>query len=91
MSRLVRIGKNMIELSGLHGIWVGPDHLSRSKITLFYNTKKPTVVITYELDKHVECERDAKMLEEAKKEFEKSLDNNKSKQSQIGNEFIFLG
>ena len=71
----------MVELSGLHGIWVGPDHLSRSKITLFY-PKKPTVVITYELDKHVECERDAKMLEEAKKEFD---------QSQIGKEFIFLG
>ena len=80
----------MVELSGLHGIWVGPDHLSRSKITLFY-PKKPTVVITYELDKHVECERDAKMLECAKKEFENSLDNNKSKQSQIGNEFIFYG
>ena len=81
MSRLVKIGKNMVELSGLHGIWVGPDHLSRSKITLFY-PKKPTVVITYELDKHVECEQDAKMLEKAKKEFD---------QSQIGKEFIFLG
>jgi hypothetical protein len=72
MSRLVRIGKNMIELSGLHGIWVGPDHLSRSKITLFY-PNKPTVVITYDLDKHIECDKDAKMLEEAKKEFEKTL------------------
>ena len=62
----------MVELSGLHGIWVGPDHLSRSKITLFY-PKKPTVVITYELDKHVECAKDAKILEEAKAEFQKTL------------------
>jgi hypothetical protein len=72
MSRLVKIAKNMVELSGLHGIWVGPDHLSRSKITLFYNDKKPTVVITYELDKYVECDKDAKLLKEAKKEFEQS-------------------
>ena len=70
MSRLVRIGKNMVEISGLHGIWVGPDHLTRSRITLFY-PNKPTVQITYELDKHVECARDAKILEDAKKEFEK--------------------
>jgi hypothetical protein len=70
MSRLVRIGQRMIEISGLHGVWVGPDHLSRSRITLFY-LNRPTEVITYELDKHVECARDAKILEDAKKEFEK--------------------
>ena len=68
MSRLVRIGKNMVEISGLHGIWVGPDHLSRSKMTLFY-LNRPTETITYELDKHTECARDAKILEDAKKEF----------------------
>ena len=72
MSRLVRIGKHMVELSGLHGIWVGPDHLSRSKMTLYYPSK-PTVVITYELDEHVNCAKDAEILEEAKKEFEKTL------------------
>jgi hypothetical protein len=72
MSRLVRIGKNMVELSGLHGIWVGADHLCHSKMTLFY-PNGPTLVITYELDKHVECAKDAKILEEAKKEFEKTL------------------
>ena len=60
----------MVEISGLHGIWVGPDHLTRSRITLFY-PNKPLVQITYEFDKHVECARDAKILEEAKKEFEK--------------------
>jgi hypothetical protein len=72
MSRLVRIGKNMVELSGLHGIWVGPDHLTRSKMTLFYPEKPTaTVVITYE--NHIECDKDAKNLEEAKKEFEKNM------------------
>ena len=60
----------MVEISGLHGIWVGPDHLTRSRITLFY-PNKPLVQITYEFDKHVECARDAKILEEDKKEFEK--------------------
>lgn len=68
MSRLVRIGQRMVELSGLHGIWVGPDHLTRSRITLFY-LDKPTVQITYEHDKHVECAKDAKILEDAKKSF----------------------
>ena len=71
MSRLVRIGKHMVELSGLHGIWVGPDHLCRSRITLFY-LDGPTKQITYELDKHVECAKDAKILEEAKSEFQKT-------------------
>jgi hypothetical protein len=72
MSRLVRIGQKTVELSGLHGIWVGPDHLSRSRLTLFY-LNRPTEQITYELDKHVECANDAKILEEAKKEFQKTL------------------
>jgi len=74
MSRLVRIGQRMVEISGLHGVWVGPDHLCRSKITLFY-LNRPTEVITYELDKHVECAKDAKILEDAKKEFKKIYEN----------------
>lgn len=61
----------MVELAGLHGIWVGPNHLSGSKITLFY-PKKPTVVITYECGKWEECDKDAKLLEDAKKEFIKN-------------------
>lgn len=71
MSRLVRIGNNMVELSGLHGIWVGADHLCRSKMTLFY-LNRPTVTITYELDKYVECANDAKILKDAQKEFKLS-------------------
>ena len=72
MTRLARIGKRMVEISGLHGIWVGPDHLSRSRLTLFY-LDKPTEQITYDHDKHVECANDAKILEEAKKEFQKTF------------------
>ena len=71
MSRLVRIGNNIVELSGLHGIWVGADHLCRSKMTLFY-LNRPTVIITYELDKHEECANDAKILKDAQKEFKLS-------------------
>ena len=56
MSRLVRIGKNMVELSGLRNVWVGSDHLSRSKMTLFY-PNKPTVEITYEYGKWEEQKR----------------------------------
>jgi hypothetical protein len=74
MSRLVRIGNNMVELSGLHGIWVGADHLCRSRMTLFY-LNRPTVTITYELDKHVECANHAKILEDAKKDFSKTLES----------------
>jgi hypothetical protein len=72
MSRLVSIGKNMVELSGLRNIWVGSDHLCRSRMTLFYpnNPNKPTVEITYEYGKWAECHSDAKILEDAKKAFE---------------------
>jgi len=43
-------------------------------MTLFY-LNRPTVIITYELDKHVECANDAKILEDAKKDFTKSLES----------------
>ena len=75
MSRLVRIGKNMVELSGLHGIWVGADHLTRSKMTLYY-PNRPTVEITYEYGQWLECAKDAKILEETMKEFKKTLSTN---------------
>ena len=69
MSRLLRIGKNMVELSGLRNVWVGSDHLSRSKMTLFY-PNKPTVEITYEYGKWEECDKDATIIKEAMKDFE---------------------
>ena len=72
MSRLVRIGKNMVELSGLHGIWVGADHLTRSKMTLYY-PNRPTQEITYEYGQWLECDKDATIIKEALKEFKKTL------------------
>ena len=75
MSRLVRIGQRMVEIAGLHGIWVGPDHLSRSRITLFY-INRPTEQITYEFDEHVKCAKDAEILECAKKDFNKTSGQN---------------
>ena len=71
MSRLVRIGNNMVELSGLHRIWVGPDHLCRSRMTLFY-LNRPTETITYDYGKWADCNRDAKIVEKAKEEFKLS-------------------
>jgi hypothetical protein len=72
MSRLVRIGKHMVELSGLHGIWVGPDHLTRSCMTLHY-PNGPTMKIVYEFDEHVKCAKDAEILKKAKDEYKKTL------------------
>ena len=69
MSRVVRVAGRMVELSGLHGIWLGPDHLSRSRITLFYINNKPTEVINYGFDEYAQAEKDKLILEEAKKEF----------------------
>jgi len=68
MSRVVRVAGRMVELSGLHGIWLGPDHLSRSRITLFY-PNGPTQTIEYGFDEHIQAEKDRLALEEAKKEF----------------------
>jgi len=69
MSRVVRVAGRMIELSGLHGIWLGPDHLCRSRITLFYINNNPTQTIEYGLDEYAQAEKDRLALEEAKKEF----------------------
>lgn len=71
MSRLVRIGNNMVELSGLHGIWVGADHLCRSRMTLVY-VNKPTQEITYDYGKWADCDKDVKILKDAQKEFKLS-------------------
>jgi hypothetical protein len=75
MSRVVRVAGRMIELSGLHGIWLGPDHLTNSKITLFYINKRPTEIINYKTGEHVQAEKDKNTLEEAKKEFDKTQQN----------------
>ena len=68
MSRVVRVAGRMVELSGLHGIWLGADHLCNSRITLFY-PNHPTQTIEYACGKWAEAEKDKLTLEEAKKEF----------------------
>jgi hypothetical protein len=68
MSRLVRIGEKMVELSGLRSIWLGADHLCRSRITLFYPNRpsnKDTETIQYEYGNWAQAEKDKKVLEEA--------------------------
>ncbi len=69
MSRVVRVAGRLVELSGLHGIWRGADHLCNSRITLFYTNNKPTEVINYGCNEHIQAEKDKLTLEEAKKEF----------------------
>lgn len=76
MSRLVRIGERMIELAGLQGVWLGPDHLCRSRITLFY-LNRPTETIEYEYA-YAQAEKDKNSLEAAKNDFKKSLDKSLS-------------
>ena len=70
MSELVRVAGRMIRLPGLYGIWLGPDHLSNSRITLFY-PNGPTETIEYGYGKWEDAEKDKKILEDAKKEFTK--------------------
>ena len=68
MSRLVRIGEKMVELSGLRSIWLGADHLCRSRITLFYPKRPPgkdTETIQYEYGNWAQAEKDKKVIEEA--------------------------
>jgi hypothetical protein len=71
MSRLVRIGEKMVELSGLRSIWLGTCHLGGSRITLFYPNRPSgnnTDTIEYDYGKWAQAEKDKKVLEEALKE-----------------------
>jgi len=77
MSRVVRIGKRMIELSGLDQVWLGADHLTNSRITLYY-PKGPTQTIEYGCGEWAQAEKDKTILNDAMKEFKKSLDNSLS-------------
>jgi hypothetical protein len=72
MSRVVRVAGKVIKLAGLDQVWLGVDHLCNSKITLYY-PKGPTQTIEYKCGEWAQAEKDKLTLEEAKKEFEKSL------------------
>ena len=64
MSRVVRIGTRTIELSGLQQVWLGVDHLSNSRITLYY-PNGPTKTIDYAYGQWADAERDKKSIEDA--------------------------
>jgi len=65
MSRIVQVAGRKVELSGLHGVWLGADHLTNSKITLFYINGRPTQVIEYGCGQHVQAEKDKNTIIEA--------------------------
>jgi len=65
MSRIVQVAGRKVELSGLHGVWLGADHLTNSKITLFYINDRPTQVIEYGCGQHVQAEKDKNTIIEA--------------------------
>jgi hypothetical protein len=60
----------MVEISGLHGIWVGPNHLGDTPRMTLYYPDGPTKTIEYGYGKWAECDKDAQILKDAKKEFE---------------------
>jgi len=77
MSRIVRLAGRAIDLSGLHGIWLGTKHPIGSRITLFY-PKGPTQTIDYEHGEWEQAEKDTKFLQDARKEFLSPLNHEKS-------------
>jgi len=73
MSRFVQVGKKMVDMVGLHAVWIGPDHLCRSRITLFYPDRRDSEKIEYEHGQSVQASKDAEFLKEALKEFQKKV------------------
>jgi len=73
MSRFVQIGKKMVDMVGLHAVWIGPDHLCRSRITLYYPDRLQTKTIEYDYDQMVEANKDAKFLKESLKQFNRKV------------------
>lgn len=66
MSRVVRVAGKVIKLAGLDQVWLGVDHLTNSRITLYY-PKGPVQTIEYKYGEWAHAEKDAKILEEAMK------------------------
>jgi hypothetical protein len=64
MSRSIRVAGRIVELTGLQQVWLGVDHLTNSKITLYY-PKGPVQTIEYTFGEHVQPEMDKNTLEEA--------------------------
>jgi hypothetical protein len=64
MLRTVRVAGRLVELAGLQQVWLGVDHLSNSRITLYY-PKGPVQTIDYAYGQWAEAEKDKKSIEEA--------------------------
>jgi hypothetical protein len=62
MLRTVRVAGRLVELAGLQQVWLGIDHLSNPRITLYY-PNGPTKTIDYAYDQLVEAKKDLKILE----------------------------
>jgi hypothetical protein len=63
MLRTIRVAGRLVELAGLQQVWLGIDHLSNPRITLYYPTG-PTKTIDYAYGQSVEAEKDLKILED---------------------------
>jgi len=62
--RTVRVAGRLVELAGLQQVWMGHDHLSNSRITLYY-PNGPTKTIDYAYGQWAEAKKDLKILEDA--------------------------
>jgi len=83
MLRTVRVAGRLVELAGLQQVWLGVDHLSNSRITLYY-PNGPTKTIDYAYGQSAEAEKDLKILESAKNHFLISLPNKMGTIPKIG-------
>jgi hypothetical protein len=63
MLRTVRVAGRLVELAGLQQVWLGVDHLSNSRITLYY-PNGPTKTIDYAYGEYAQAEKDLKILED---------------------------
>jgi hypothetical protein len=70
MLRTVRVAGRLVELAGLQQVWMGVDHLSNSRITLYY-PNGPTKTIDYAYGQWAEAKKDENLLKDALKEFQR--------------------
>jgi len=70
MLRTVRVAGRLVELAGLQQVWTGVDHLSNSRITLYY-PNGPTKTIDYAYGQWAEAKKDENLLKDALKEFQR--------------------
>ena len=62
MSCVIQVAGRRIELSGLHGVWLGTKHPIGSRITLYYINGQSTQTIDYEYGQWERAEKDVNMI-----------------------------